>query len=120
MVRRASYVIGLGLALFWWIGLSLHTGVTLLWFNAVGAVIAFAIGGLVDDTIESNPANALAPALLGLGLAVLWIVGIASRQPLWFTWLNFAFAAACLVVAVMTLSSRRVELGSRFAHARRT
>jgi hypothetical protein len=112
MVRKSSWVIGLGLALFWWIGLSLNHSMTMLWFNAVAAVIAFGIGGLVDES-EYNPANAMGPAILGLGLAVLWIVGIATRQPLWFTWLNFLFAAANLVVAVMTLSSRHVEIEHR-------
>lgn len=113
MVRRASFIIGLGLALFWWIGLSLDHNATLLWFNAVGAVVAFAIGGLVDDTVEHNPANAFGPGVLGLGLAALWIASLASRQPFWLTWLNFLFAAACLAVAVMTLGHRRIEARSR-------
>jgi hypothetical protein len=112
MVRKSSWVIGLGLALFWLIGLGLSRQTTMLWFDAVAAVIAFAIGGLVDES-EYNPANAGGPAVLGLGLAALWIVSIATRQPIWFTWLNFVFAAACLVVAVMTLSARGIEIQHR-------
>src|SRR5688572_22661223 len=108
MVRKSSFLIGLGLALFWWIGLSLNASATLLWFDAVAAVIAFAIGGLVDDTVggEPNPANALGPALLGLGLTALWIAGLATGAPAWVSWPNFAFAVACLAVAVMALGSR--------------
>src|ERR1043165_8687757 len=98
MVRKSSYIIGLGLALLWGIGLRVQPHATLLWFDAVGAVVAFAIGGLVDDTAQHNPANAFGPALLGLGLAVVWIVGVASSQPAWAAWLNFAFAVACLAV----------------------
>ncbi|HMF43962.1 MAG TPA: hypothetical protein VKQ32_24985 [Polyangia bacterium] len=113
MVRRASFIIGLGLALFWWIGISLDRNATLLWFNAVAAVVAFAIGGLVDDTVEHNPANAFGPGILGLGLAALWIVCIATRQPIWLSWLNFLFAVACLAVAVMALGQRRIELRTR-------
>ena len=113
MVRRSSFVIGLGLALLWWIGLSLKPTATMLWFDAIGAVLAFAIGGLVDDTVEHNPANAFGPAVLGLGLSAIWIVGIATRQPIWFSWANFLFAVACLAVAVMTMSQRHVEIGSR-------
>ena len=113
MVRRGSFIIGLGLALFWWIGLSLDHNATLLWFNAVGAVVAFAIGGLVDDSVVHNPANAFGPGMLGLGLAALWIVCIGSRQPIWLTWLNFLFAAASLAVAVMALGQGRVETRSR-------
>jgi hypothetical protein len=113
MVRRASFLIGLGLALFWWIGLSLNHHATMLWFDAVGAVIAFAIGGLVEDTGEHNPAQAFGPAILGLGLAAVWIVSIATRQPIWFTWLNFLAAVACLALAVTALGTRRIELTSR-------
>jgi hypothetical protein len=112
MVRKSSFLIGLGLALFWWIGLSLNPNATLLWFDAVAAVVAFGIGGLVDDTAEHKPANALGPAVLGLGLAVLWIVGIASRQPAWVSWLNFPFAVACLAVAVMAAGRGRAEVAS--------
>jgi hypothetical protein len=112
MVRKSSWLIGLGLALLWWIGLSLRPNATLLWFDAVAAVVAFAIGGLVDDTVEHNPGNALGPAILGLGLAAVWIIGIASRQPAWAAWANFPFAVACLAVAVMTVGSRHVEITS--------
>ena len=116
MVRRTSFIIGLGLALFWWIGLSMKPSVTMLWFDAVGAVIAFAVGGLIDDTVEHNPANAFGPAILGLGLAAVWIAGIATRQPVWFTWVNFLFAAASLATAVLALSARQVQV-HRHSHA---
>ena len=96
------------------LGLSLNASATLLWFDAVAAVVAFAIGGLVDDSVETNPANALGPALLGLGLAVLWIVGLASGAPAWATWPNFAFAVACIALAVMALGAHgRLEVTSR-------
>jgi NO-binding membrane sensor protein with MHYT domain len=114
MVRRSSFIIGLGLALLWWIGLSLNPNATLLWFDAVGAVLAFAIGGLVDDTIERDPAHAFGPAVLGLGLAAVWIIGMASSQPRWAAWFNFVFAVASLAVAV-----RAAAAGRRYVVARR-
>jgi len=113
MVRRSSFVIGLGLALLWGIGLSLDHNAGLLWFDAVGAVVAFAIGGLVDDTFESDPSHAFGPVLLGLGLTMVWIIGLATHQPNWATWAQFPFAVACLAVGVVTLGSRRVEVRSR-------
>ena len=114
MVRRSSFVIGLGLALLWWIGLSLDHNAGLLWFDAVGAVLAFGIAGLVDDTVESKPSYAFGPALLGLGLSVVWIAGMATGQPRWATWANFLFAVACLAVAVMAVAaSRRYHIASR-------
>src|SRR5262249_53225434 len=113
MVRKSSFLIGLGLALFWAIGLGLNRGMELLWFDAVAAIVAFAISGIVDDRVEHNPANAFGPGVLGLGLSALWIVGIATRQPLWFTWLNFLFATICLGVAVMALGHRYAQVQSR-------
>jgi NO-binding membrane sensor protein with MHYT domain len=113
MVRRSSFVIGLGLALLWGIGLRLSPHATMLWFDAVAAVIAFSIAILVDDRVEHDPGNALAPALLGLGLAALWIIGIAGRQAAWVAWVQFPFAVACLAVAVVAAGARHVELGSR-------
>lgn len=114
MVRRSSFIIGLGLALLWWIGLSLNHNATLLWFDAVGAVLAFGIGGLVDDTFEHQPSYALGPAMLGLGLAVVWIAGMASGQPRWVAWFNFLFAAASLAVAVRAAAAgRRYQVASR-------
>jgi hypothetical protein len=114
MVRRSSFVIGLGLALLWWIGLSLNHSAGLLWFDAVGAILAFAIAGLVDDTVESSPANALGPAVLGLGLAAVWITGLASGQPRWVSWMNFLFAVVSLGVAAMAAAEgRRYQVGSR-------
>lgn len=114
MVRRSSFIIGLGLALLWWIGLSLNHNATLLWFDAVGAVLAFGIGGLVDDTVERKPSYALGPAMLGLGLAVVWIAGMASSQPRWVPWFNLLFAVASLAVAV-----RAAAAGRRYQVARR-
>lgn len=109
MVRRSSLLIGLGLALLWWIGLSLDRSATMLWFNAVAALIAFAIAGLIEEP-EKNPGDAFGPAMLGLGLAALWIIGIATHQHVWVTWANFLFAAACLAVAVRAVSPRHVHI----------
>jgi|SRR4029079_10299854 len=112
MVRRSSLVIGLGLTLLWWIGLSLDHSATMLWLNAVGALVAFTIAGLVDET-EPNPANAFGPAMLGLGLTALWIVGVSTHQQAWVTWANFVFAVACLAVAVMAVAPRHATITSR-------
>ena len=113
MLRRSSLVIGLGLALLWGIGLRLSPHASMLWFDAIAAVIAISIGVLVDDSGEEDPGSALAPALLGLGLAALWIVGVASRQPAWVAWVQLPFAVACLGVAVMIAGARHVEIGHR-------
>ena len=109
MVRKGSFLIGAGLALMWWIGLSLDSSAKILWFDAVGAVLAFGIGGLVDDSVERRQSYAAGPAVLGVGLAAVWILGMAFRQPFWVNWMNFLFAACSLGLAIAAGSKRHVE-----------
>ncbi len=111
MVRKSCFILGIALGIFWWIGLSENQGATLLWFDAVAAVLAFGTAALLSDP-ERNPSRAFVPALLGLGLGVLWIAGMATGQPLWASWLNFAFAVAFLGVAASAL------IEPRLVHAR--
>jgi NO-binding membrane sensor protein with MHYT domain len=119
MVRKGSFLIGAGLALMWWIGLSLNADAKILWFDAVAAVLAFGIGGLVDDSVERRQSYAAGPAVLGVGLAALWILGMAFRQPMWANWLNFVFAAASVGLAVASGSKRHVEAPVRSFRLRR-
>ncbi len=116
MVRKGSFLIGAGLALMWWIGLSLDASAKILWFDAVAAVLAFGIGGLVDDSVEKRQSYAAGPAVLGIGLAALWVLGMAFGQPMWANWLNFGFAAASLGLAVAAGSKRHVEAPVRSFH----
>jgi hypothetical protein len=113
MVRRGSFLIGAALALTWWIGLSLDRSATILWFDAVAAVLAFGIGGLVDDSVEHRRSYGAGPAVLGVGLAAVWIMGMAFRQPMWANWLNFVFAACSLGLAIAASSKRHVEAPTR-------
>jgi hypothetical protein len=112
MVRKSCFILGIALGIFWWIGLSENQGATLLWFDAVAAVAAFGTAALLSDP-ERSPSRAFGPALLGLGLAIVWVVGMATGQPGWATWLNFAFAVAFLGVAISSL------LQPRLVHVRR-
>jgi NO-binding membrane sensor protein with MHYT domain len=99
MVRKSCFILGIGLAVLWWVGLSQNHAATILWFDAVAAVLAFGIAALLPDPEETTPSRALGPAVLGLGLAAVWIVGMAAHQPVWASWLNFAFALSFIGVA---------------------
>jgi hypothetical protein len=99
MVRKSSFILGIALGIFWWIGLSQNAGATILWIDAVAAVLAFGTAALVSEP-ERNPSRLGGPVILGLGLAVLWIVGMSVGQPAWANWLNFLFAVAFLGLAV--------------------
>jgi hypothetical protein len=112
MVRKSCFVLGVGLAILWWVGLSQNQSATVLWFDAVAAVLSFGMAALIDDP-QPRPSHAMAPAVLGLGLAGVWIGGMAAHQPVWASWLNFAFAVAFMGVATSA------ALGTRWAHAAR-
>ncbi|HVV50804.1 MAG TPA: hypothetical protein VHO06_14155 [Polyangia bacterium] len=99
MVRKSCFILGIALGIFWWVGLSENQGATVLWFDAVAAVLAFGTAALVSDP-EHNPGRLGGPIILGLGLAVLWIVGMSTGQPVWANWLNFVFGVAFLALAV--------------------
>jgi hypothetical protein len=113
MVRKSSFILGIALGIFWWIGLSENPSATVLWFDAVAAVLAFGTAALVSEP-ERNPSRLAGPVILGLGLAILWIVGMSTGQPAWANWLNFAFAVAFLGVAVAAaLQPRMVHVPRR-------
>jgi hypothetical protein len=125
MVRKSCFILGIALGVFWWIGLSQNQGATLLWFDAVAAVLAFGTAALLSDP-ERNPSRAFGPMVIGLGLAALWIGGMATGQPMWASWLNFAFAVAFLGLATSALVEPRMvharhgNLGLRRRGASRT
>jgi len=118
MVRKSCFILGIGLAILWWVGLSQNHAATILWFDAVGAVLAFGIAALLPDPEEATPSRALGPALLGLGLAAVWIAGMAAGQPIWASWLNFAFALAFMGVGTSAVLATR-SAHQRHAHAYR-
>jgi len=117
MVRKSCFVLGIGLAILWWVGLSQNQSATVLWFDAVAAVLAFGMAALLDGP-ETSPSRPLGPAIVGLGLAAVWIGGMAAHQPIWASWLNFAFAAAFLgVAASAALATRWAHSGGHRRHA---
>jgi hypothetical protein len=109
MVRKSCFILGVGLAILWWVGLSSNHTATLLWFDAVAAVLSFGMAALLEEP-EVKPSRALGPAVLGLGLAAVWIGGLGAGQPAWATWLNFVFALAYIGVATAA------AMGTRWAH----
>jgi hypothetical protein len=107
MVRKSCFILGIALGIFWWIGLSENQAATSLWFDAVAAVTAFGTAALLSEP-EQNPSRSFPPALIGLGLAIVWITSLTGHQPAWASWINFAFAVAFLGVAVAALAQRQL------------
>src|SRR5215469_4996128 len=112
MVRNSCFILGIALGVFWWVGLSQNQAATILWFDAVAAVLAFGTAALVSEP-ERNPGRLGGPVVLGLGLAVLWVVGMSIGQPGWANWLNFMFAVLFLGLAAAA------ALQPRMAHVTR-
>jgi hypothetical protein len=114
MLRKSLLLLGLGLAILWWIGLNRNPAATVLWFDAVGAVLSFGCAGLIDEPDEQPSAIAV-PALFGLGFFAVFGWGAARGQPSWAYWLNFLFALAYLGVALVASLRVRRQL---HAHVR--
>jgi hypothetical protein len=114
MVRKSLLLLGLGLAILWWFGLSRNPSATALWFDAVGAVLSFGCAGLIGESEESRSLTVV-PALFGLGFGAVGVASGARGQPAWVTGTSFLFALAYLGVAVAAGVGARRRL---HAHAR--
>jgi hypothetical protein len=104
MMQKGAFIIGMVMGIVWWFGLGADRSATILWFDAVGAVLSFGIGALVDG--ETRPSQAPGAAVLGMGLAAVWAVGMATHQPAWANWMNFLFAMAYLALAIGAATRR--------------
>ena len=60
MVRKSCFILGIGLAILWWVGLSENQSATVLWFDAVAAVLSFGMAALVEEP-ERSPSRAAGP-----------------------------------------------------------
>jgi len=114
MVRTWLIILGFALALLWLLGLAADRSVTLLWFDAVAAVLSFTQAALIHEQ-DLGATRGGGPALLGLGLAAVWIAGLAMREPPWAVWANFALACGYLGLAIAAAASREREVSG---HAR--
>jgi len=113
MVRLGCIALGGALAALWALGLWADRSATILWFDAVFALLAFSVAALERED-ELGASRGGAPALLALGLGIVAIVGLAAGQPRWAVWANFLAAFGALAIAIAGASSGR----EAYAHAR--
>jgi hypothetical protein len=114
MIRVGVIVLGIGLTALWALGLWADRSAVILWFDAVMALLSFGVAGIERED-ELGVSRGGAPALIGLGLAVIAIAGVARGQPRWANGANFLFALAYLSLAVVGASQRGQQA---FAQAR--
>jgi hypothetical protein len=103
MIRKGSIILGLALAALAAFGLWADRHAVILFFDIVAAVVAFGIAALERED-ELGASRGVGPVVLGLGLAALWIAGLATHQPRWATWANFLAACASLSLGVVAAS----------------
>jgi len=99
LVRGISLILAVGLIILWLVGLSQHATPWLTWLDGLGALFGFAIAGGAAVVMARHVGSA-ASIVLGIGLGVLWIIGLAEHREGWLVWWTFAFACAYLVLGI--------------------
>jgi hypothetical protein len=105
MVRGISAILASGLTVLWLVGLGRHATPWLSWLDGLGALCGFAIALGASDIPTRN--RAAGPIALGMGLVVLWIIGLATHSNFGLTWWTLFFACAFLLVGIVARFSKR-------------
>jgi hypothetical protein len=115
MIRIGTVALGGALALLWAVGLAVDRQAVVLWFDAVAALLSFGVAAIEHEE-ELGMSRAAGPAIIGLGLAAIWILALAWKQPAWVAWANFV-AAGCYL-ALAAAGAMRARHPAPLAHAR--
>ena len=110
MMRLSFALIGIGLAVFFIVGLSTGATIWLTWLNGVAALLSFLALALIGDP-RSPLAAGLFLGLVALGLAVLWLVAIGTGETGWLVWCTFAAALVTGLVALAASFTALLEDG---------
>jgi hypothetical protein len=106
MTRGLTLGLSVGLIILWIMGITSHANIWLTWLNGLAALVGFAVvfgaGNIARDSI--SPAG---PIAIGVGLALMWIVGLATGANTGLTWLTFVFACAFVFVGIGASVSQR-------------
>ena len=106
VLRKGLLILGGALALLSILGLVADRQATILWFDAMAAILAIGGAFIVEDEHALGISRGAAPAVIGLGLIAVFIVGRASHQVSWAVWLTFLLGLASLVLgSALTLRS---------------
>ncbi|HSN31371.1 MAG TPA: hypothetical protein VLU41_01700 [Ideonella sp.] len=112
MVRGISMVLAVGLVVLWIVGLGQHSTAWLTWLDGLAALFGFAVAAGIAPGV-TRAAAAGAPISLAVGLASLWIIGLATHAAAWLTWWTFAFSVAYLLVGISAGAQRQVPTVTR-------
>jgi hypothetical protein len=108
MRRALMFTLGVGLLVLWICEVRLPELSTpedvrytdargwIVWLDALAAIYAFF--GAAPTILRARKWA----AILCIGLAILWIVGLTSNVPAWVAWWNFAFAVMAGLIALIS------------------
>jgi hypothetical protein len=111
-VRTGSFLLGIGLAILWIVGLT-TPGATgwLTWMSGLAALGAFMLSGSLTGS-TSRRLNSSVPIGLSLILFFYWIIGLSTGAVAWQTWSTFVFG--CIFLGLGLAASSTVRALPRF------
>lgn len=100
MLRKGLLILGGALALLSLVGLLVDRQATLLWFDAIAAIISIGSAFIIEDEHALGISRGAAPGVIGLGLVAVFIAGRAGGQAAWAVWLTLALSIASLALSI--------------------
>ena len=110
MLRKGLLVLGGALALLTVVGLALDRSATMLWFVVMAAMLSIGCAFIVEDEHALGISRGVAPALIGLGLMAVFVVGLAWHQPAWAVWLTLMLGLCQLALSLVVIADRHIDL----------
>lgn len=108
MLRASLCALGVTMVLLWMVGVVDGATTWMTWLDGVAGVLTFLLVPVTRPSTGPIGA-AVGPALLGSGLVVVFIVGLATHASAWLTWFNLAFGAGYLMFAAFAFAVRATE-----------
>jgi hypothetical protein len=103
MVKGLSLLFGVGLLALSIGGMLIEeSGMWLTWLDGLAGLSTFFLTGSDE---RSNPARASrvgAYLVMGMGLLLFWIMGLAAKTAPWIAWPNLIFASAFFILAFVS------------------
>ena len=108
MLRASLAALGVAMLLLWVVGVADGSTIWLTWLDGIAGVLTFLAIPVVRD--ETGPIGAATvPALLGLGLVAMFVIGLGTHASGWLTWFTLAFGIGYLGFAAFAFAERAVR-----------
>jgi hypothetical protein len=105
MTRGFTIVLSIGLFILWITGVAGHASPWLTWLDGLAAIIGFAVVLAAGD-VAPDRLSPVGPIALGVGLGILWIIGLTTGSNPKLTWWTFGFACAFVLVGIVAHSTK--------------